>query len=157
MKKKQNKDLLWIFIISLFGGGLFQFYFLSHFSIYTEVISNIVTFLSIAFGFYITSFSIFTTSKFVSSLYRDDSENIGQSILDTVIFKYKIGLLITLFSIFYFIAIDFIVEESHGILSLDKIYSYPVFSVFLLNFIYAYIMFSILVKIIRQEAKINVE
>jgi hypothetical protein len=158
MKKKQHRELLSVLASSLIGGIVFQYYFLSEFSVGVETISNIVTFLSIIFGFYITSFSIFTTSKFVSSLYDfNDPENIEQTMLHTVIFKYKAGLLIALFSIFYFIAIIFVVEKNEGSLPLNEIYSYPIFSIFLLNFIYAYLMFSILVDIIRQEAKHNIE
>jgi hypothetical protein len=155
--KKQNKKILKEMSLFLFLGVLIQYFLLKDYVIKNDVLTNIVTFLSIVFGFYITSFSIFSTSTYVSELYQVvDREDKNQTLLNLLIFKYKVGLLVTLISILYFILVIFLLNQD-GIesFSLNNKYTYPLISIFLFNFYYGYRMFEILVKIITQESKIK--
>ncbi|MBU3925243.1 hypothetical protein KJ854_04890 [Patescibacteria group bacterium] len=153
--KTQTKSLIRDIIIFAIIGISIQYIFLKNHIIKIDVLTNIVTFLSIVFGFYITSFSIFSTSTYVSGLYQiTDIENKTQTLLDTLIFKYRIGVLITLFSIFYFILIIFFLNQNNvNSFSLSNKFLYPLASMFLFNLYYGYKMFEILVKIITQESK----
>lgn len=154
---KQNKTLLIKIIFFFLVGVITYVFFGNYIFITTDFISNIVTFLSIIFGFYIASFSIFTTSKYVSQLYKiDDKENSGkQSLMDTLIQKYKAGLIITLLSIFYTLVIFFILKDNDFINLKQNIYLLGLLPIILLNFVYGFEMMNILVSVIRQTTKIN--
>lgn len=153
--KTQTKKIFKDVSIFLIIGSLIQYLVLSNFVVKIETLTNIVTFLSIVFGFYITSFSIFSTSHYVSTLYQiTDKENSTQTLLHALIFKYKTGLLATLFSILYFIIFIFLLSQKDVLsLQLSERFTYPMVSIFLFNFYYGYKMFEILVKIITQESK----
>ncbi len=155
---KQNKSFIIRFFISLFVGFLIYYIFGYKLYLSSNLISNAVTFLSIIFGFYITSFSIFTTSRYVANLYKiDDAENSRQSLMDTLIHKYKIGLVSTLFSILYVIIIFFILGDSEEILLTSNWYLSFFLPIILFDFIYSFEMMNILIKVIKQTAKLNKE
>jgi len=129
-----------------------------NYSIYisSNLISNVITFLSILFGFYITSFSIFATSKYVSLLYKTDDIESGrkQSLMDTLIKKYKFGLVVALLSILYN-GIILLLMGGDGFITSCKIYSSVFISIILFNFFYGFEMMHILIKIVRQTATLN--
>lgn len=153
--KKQTKCIIREILIFIVAGSLIQYLFFKDYIIKIDLMTNVVTFLSIVFGFYITSFSIFSTSAYVSGLYQiTDKENKTQTLLDALIFKYKIGLIAALFSIFYFILIIFFLNQSEIVsFYLSNKFLYPIISIFLFNFYYGYKMFEILVRVIKQESK----
>jgi len=155
--KKQNKKVFKEVAIFIVVGCLIQYFLLRGFVIKIDVLTNIVTFLSIVFGFYITSFSIFSTSQYVTSLYQiTDNQDKTQTLLNSLIFKYKVGLLLALFSISYFILLIFFLnQDATSSLKLDSKFLYPIVSIFLFNFYYGYKMFKILVQIITQESKLK--
>lgn len=154
---KQNKKLSLKIAVILGVGVYVYFSFGNSIFLSSNFISNIVTFLSILFGFYITSFSIFTTSKYVSQLYKiDDKENNGkQSLMDTLIQKYKTGLTITLLSILYTLGIFFILKDKETILLNENLYFIVLLPFISLNFVYGFEMMNILVKVIKQTAKLS--
>lgn len=153
--KNQNKKILKEVSVFVVVGCFIQYYLLKNFVLKIDVLTNIVTFLSIVFGFYITSFSIFSTSHYVTGLYQIvDSQDKTQTLLNSLIFKYKVGLMVALCSIIYFILlILFLNQDANSCLRLDNKFLYPIVSIFLFNFYYGYKMFKILVQIITQESK----
>jgi hypothetical protein len=122
-----------------------------------SVIGDVITFFSIIFGFYITSLAIFMTSQFVSDLYKIvDSRDNSSTLLHKLINNYKFGLLLTLISLVYFIAIDFFVKaDIDNQISLASIPAYPVLAFLVLNFFFCFVMLCDLVNIIIQEGKIR--
>lgn len=146
------------YIIVFFVIGILQYQFLDDFYINEELISNITVFMSIIFGFYITSLAIFVTSSYVSSLYqKQDKRNKSATLLHTLVYNYKLGLTITLFSILYLILLQFIIiqeiDTDGSVIYLSKIAAIPFSFIVLFNFLYGYKMLSDLVKIIIQESK----
>lgn len=140
------------------GGILFlQKCLLGSYKIKTDITSDLVTFLSILFGFYITSLAIFATSQYVSGLYKiEDQDNKGRTLLHSLVNKYKGGLLLALFSILYFLFVEFMItKESSGELTLSNKFLTPFLVVVMWNFFYCYTMLCTLVKIIIQEGKIG--
>lgn len=132
-----------------------QLKFLGNYYLKTEILTSIITFLSIIFGFYITSLAIFVTSKYVSDLYKiTDENNKSLTLLQILIKKYKFGLNVLLVSIAYFILIQFYINQNRNneILFSNKVL-FPFFILLLLNFLYSYFMLNTLIKIIIQEAK----
>lgn len=141
--------------LSIFLFSVLQSVFLSSFLVKTDLISNIITFLSIIFGFYITSLSIFVTSKYVSSLYKTgDKNNKSTTLLHTLFNNYKFGLLVTLFSIIYFLSIHFVINQTqNGQLSLSNILLIPFIGIVVNNFWYSFAMLRDLINVILQEVK----
>ena len=87
-----NRTLRWsatVFVLGAVFGG--QYHFLHSEAIGIDLINNLIVFLSIVFGFCITSLSIFSTSSFVRGLYdKLDPNNKNQTLLHALLNKYKI-------------------------------------------------------------------
>lgn len=134
-----------------------QYFFLGSFIIKNDVINNLIVFLTIIFGFYITSLAIFVTSKYVSNLYKiTDQQNKSLTLLHTLINNYKTGLVLILSSIFYLLVFQFIFNQGEDdSTQLSTLWSLPLTGIFFFNFLYSYFMMNDLIKIIIQEAKRN--
>lgn len=154
MKIKRQIKLLVAFVVSL----AIQYFCLRQFIVTSDLLNSIITFLSILFGFYIASLAIFVSSKYVSDLYKVvDSEKKNTTLLHTLIDNYKLGLVMNLFSIAYFIIIQFTINQSgNGKIILSSNYLLiPFLSILVINFIYSYRMLNDLLHVIIQEAKNN--
>lgn len=141
--------VLFIFIASC------QYFLIGKFSISNDLITNIITFLSIIFGFYITSLAIFVTSQYVSGLYKIvDKENQTVTLLHTLVKNYKIGLTAILISILYLLFLNFYISQSIDKSSLlNNFKVLPFLPLVVFNFCYSYKMLSDLINVIIQEAK----
>lgn len=150
MKKKIIYSILFFLAIVFI-----QHYFLTNTKFNVVVFSDIITFLSIVFGFYITSLAIFVTSQYVSDLYKIvDKENQSLTLLHTLTNNYKFGLLLTLISLVYFIMIQFFVKtDASNEAVLGSASMLPALALLALNFIFCFIMLNDLVNIIIQEGK----
>lgn len=146
------------FLVTIFLLCYFQYRILSPLNIASDLITNIITFLSVVFGFYITSLSIFVTSQYVSNLYKiTDKENKTVTLLHTLINNYKVGLIIILISIIYFLSLNLLINQTETkSLLLGDYRTGPVLALMVFNFYYSYKMLSDLTKIILQEAKSKV-
>lgn len=132
-----------ISLLLFFSMGIyFQSNFIGNFFIKTQFISDVITFLSIIFGFYITSFAIFTTSRYVSELYLiGDKFQKSLTLLDSLIRSYRFGLIILLFTILYFFIMLFIVtQRSTDQISLKEFIALPITPLIFFNFFYGYKM-----------------
>ena len=132
-----------------------QYFLIGKFSISNDLITNIVTFLSIIFGFYITSLAIFVTSQYVSNLYKIvDKENQTVTLLHTLVKNYKIGLTVILVSILYLLFLNFSISQSiDKSMLLNNFKVLPLLPLIVFNFGYSYKMLSDLINVIIQEAK----
>jgi len=132
-----------------------QVQFLSEQRFHVSVVSDIVTFLSILFGFYITSLAIFVTSQYVSNLYRvTDKNDKTRTLLHALTNNYKLGLLLTLASLAYFILIQFFLDVPiDGLVSFGEVQLYPILAFLILDFVYCFSMLKDLTEIIIQEGK----
>jgi hypothetical protein len=150
MKALKIISLITLFFLSVW----LQTSLLGSYLIGIEALTNIVTSLSIFFGFYIASLSILGTSEYVSELYNyQDPKKKSQTLLDRLVNNYRVGLGITILSIAYFLILNiFFVNKDHSMLFSD-IFAIPFLFVLLLVFTYSFWMLHILLKIILQEAK----
>lgn len=148
-----NKVIKSALIIVL--ASIIQYYFLGSLQIKSDLVSSIVTFLSIIFGFYITSLSIFATSRYVSSLYKvSDINNKSNTLMHTLFSNYKFGLMTTLITIIYFIIVQISIGQSgSGFMYLSEGLLTPIIGVMLNIFWYSYKMLNDLIRIILQESK----
>ena len=146
-----------MFTVIIIGVLMFlQYNFLGSFILSIDFLLGLVTFLSIMFGFYITSFSIFSTSSFVKGLYKQEDSKSGKTLLHTLIAEYKAGLLLNLFSIIYFLILIFYITQDKDFifLNLSEFITYLAPSLLLFNIIYSFRMLSNLIRIITQESKV---
>lgn len=130
-----------------------QFRTLSGYSVSFDVINTIVTFLSVLFGFYVTSLAIFVTSQYVRELYKTtDSNNKERTLLHTLLENYRFGLVVNLFSIAYFVILGLFFGNAENF-DLGGMPYILLLSSLAVNFLYHYLMLSDLIKIIIQEGK----
>jgi hypothetical protein len=146
-----------ITILLLLGvGSWLQKAYFGHIQLSQDVLTNLITFLSILFGFYITSLAIFVTSKYVRFLYQVvDAKEKSQTLLNTLLNNYRLGLNLALFSLSYFMALSFFISKEGRIIHLDNYLTLPLISLFIINIFYSYKMLNDLIQIILQEAKDN--
>ncbi len=146
---------LWI-LGSFFIWFLVQEFILNWYKIENVIFTNLITFLSIIFWFYITSLSIFMTSSYVSELYNiEDPEDNSQTLLHKLINNYKIWLFINMTTIIYLIIVNMVMSQwdnDYLMLWSDKAL-YGFIWIFLINIYYSYKMLSVLLQVIIQEWK----
>jgi len=150
----------WAFSTILLSSFLYQYFYLERCKLHIELLNNSVLLLSIFFGFYVVGLSIFSTSKFVGKLYLKEDLNpkakTRVTLLHTLLKKYKFGLVLNLFSIFYFLVLIFIATQNiNEKIMLSSVFTYLFIPLMLLNFIYGYLSLEQLIKIVLQEAKRN--
>ncbi len=143
--------ILIVIIISTF----IQLKYMNEWNINNELINSFITFLSIVFGFYITSLTVFSTSKFASKLYKIiDKKRREFSLLNTLVNNYETGLIIILLSIMYLLLIQFSISQTdEKEITLSNKLSYPFLGLVIINFWYSYKLLKDLIKITLQEAK----
>lgn len=130
-----------------------QYYFFSDIKLSVGAFTDIITFLSIVFGFYITSLAIFVTSRYVSDLYKiTDKNNSSVTLLHTLTNNYKFGLMLTLSSLIYFIAVQLFIS-SDSTIPFNQIAVLPTLALLFLNFFFCFRLVNDLVNIIIQEGK----
>ncbi len=148
----------WSFSIILLLSFLSQYFYLGELKLHIELLNNSVLVLSIFFGFYIVGLSIFSTSKFVGKLYsiEDVDSKSKTTLLHTLLTRYKFGLVLNLFSIFYFLSLIFIATQSeNNFIKLDDLATYLFIPLIFLNFSYGYLSLNELIRVVIQEAKRN--
>jgi len=142
-------------LLSLIFIAFIQYKYFGDYKLKSEIITDMITFLSIIFGFYITSLAIFVTSKYVSDLYKvPDKDNPKRTLLNTLVSQYRFGLCLILVFIVYLLSIQLVLNQQTGNeLLLSNFIVLPFFPLSISNFVYSYLMLTMLIKIIVQEAK----
>lgn len=152
---KHKKKFSAIFILAI---SIFQYYKLSETTLSIDVLSNIITFLSILFGFYVTSLAIFVSSTYVSSLSSlTDPQQKNRTLLHTLTENYKYGLVLSLLTISYLLVINFYYENYSdsvlAVVSMSEYLTLPLIGIISLNLLFSYLMLNDLIRIIIQEGK----
>lgn len=150
-----TKNSMWGWSLLFVVSATAQFFYLGHFKLTVDVLTNIVTLMSIFFGFYITSLAIFVTSKYVASLYQiTDANHQSLTLLQTLVQNYKTGLQLILLSIIYALILLIVATNRVGeSLVLSEWFVLLFVPLLVLDLGYSYIMLADLIKIIIQEAK----
>ncbi len=117
-----------------------------------ELILTLVKVLSIFFGFCITSFAVFTTSKYLSRLYKiQDRNDNRKTLLDNLLEVFKFATYFILGSIVYLLFLYVLMENCKEIFV--HYLNYILWGVVALNLIYVFQIISIFIKVTRQSAK----
>ena len=121
-------------------------------SVQKGIISVLLTILAIFFGFYITSFAVFSTSKYLSTLHNiQDKHDNRISLLDRLLEQFKFSTRFLLFSIIYLVLL-YVFIENHKV-GLVFYFVYFLWGVLFLNIFYIFRSISVFIKITRQSAK----
>ena len=138
-----------VILILVVIGILIQYKLFGSYKLDSNVISDTITFFSIAFGFYITSLSIFATSKYICVLHKkQDPDNPSLTLLNHLINNYKFGLILVLATICYLILIQFYITQiKTSAINLNNFITLPIGVVFIANIICFYIMLHDLIRV----------
>lgn len=106
MHKIDNINVIIIFILTSI-----LFYYLG--LDYNDVFyTNIITYLSISFGFIITSLSILYNSTFIKQLYKNvDSESTTLTVLHRLGRYYKINIYFSIILILYYLTLNLLISK----------------------------------------------
>ena len=144
------KNKIVVIVVVLSCSAILQAYM--KFSFQKEFISTLLTVFAIFFGFYLTSFAVFATSKYMSCLYRiQDRNDNRKTLLDTLLGEFQFPTRFLLFSIVYLILLYVVMEN--GNVGLIKFSTMPVWGVLFLNIFYIFRAISAFIKVTRQSAK----
>ncbi len=121
-----------------------------------DIIPNIITFISICFGFYLTSLSILFSSKYIKTLNGEDSEQPTQRKIHTVkeYFKYSIYCaLLTIALCFIVIFATFVCENIYILIVVLS----ALVGIFIENFIFIYYLLKIFMNALIIQARPDIE
>lgn len=148
MYSKHIKYLVFI-AISIFG-----ILFLIDISISESLMQNFITFLSITFGFYMTSLSILYNSKYIKRLYDEiDPKKPTQRKIHTLKSYFNSSAYWSLFSIGMLMIYSLLTNVQSNILILNSFYESILVSVVFVNFIFIFLLFKVFVNGLIEEAK----
>ncbi len=146
----KHKTILFIIGILIFS----SVYFLFDINISESMIQNFITFLSITFGFYMTSLSVLYNSKYIKKLYDEiDSKKPTQRKIHTLKAYFQNSAYWTLFSIaFIMICSLFSSISSNNILDFYTFIEALIVMVISLNFIFMFLLFKVFLDGLIHEA-----
>lgn len=149
MYKHHVAILTLVFLMSF----LASFYL--HKVVLTEpIVSNIITFLSITFGFYMTSLSVLYSSKYLEQLYSTiDKKKPNQRKVHTLTSYFKYSAYWNIFSIFLLIVLSLIFGFQKEILDVNRLITSFIIAVVLVNFVFLFLLFQVFVNGLIEEAK----
>ena len=102
-------DNILIIVIFILTSLLFYFFKLDYNDVFY---SNVITYLSISFGFIITSLSILYNSEYIKQLYKNkDYESNTLTVLHRLGRYYKINIYYSIFLILHFIILNQITQK----------------------------------------------
>ena len=136
-------------------GIAIQVFLVGSFNVSSGIVSNLIVFLSIVFGFCVTSLAIFSTSKKKDDLYEiHDKDNPSKTLLHSLVSKYRNGLFIALTSIIYFLILQVQIEHlSLNTIPLGNPLALLVIPLMAINVYYGFILTRILSDLIISEAR----
>lgn len=153
-----KRNIILVFIIVFVGCLLIQYLFLSEKTINKEFIefvknfsTNIITFISIAFGFYLTSLSVLFSSKYIKILNIEDKIKPIQRQIHTVKAYFQSAVywaLITIFISFLTLISLFLNEKNTLIIMLSCL-----MATFIENFVFIYLLLKIFMNALVIQAR----
>ena len=141
-----------LILVALFFSAIVQYGL--EFSFHKGIISTVLTVFAIFFGFYITSFAVFSTSKYLSTLYNiQDKHDNRLTLSDRLLDQFQLPTYSLLFSIVYLILLYIFIENHKIILVYYLVYFF--WGVLFLNIFYIFRSISFFIRTIRQSIKEN--
>lgn len=119
-----------------------------------EFISTLLTVFALFFGFYITSFSVFASSQYLSVLYDiQDKDDNRLTLLHVLLNKFERATLVLLISTLALVCLYILMENE--LIKLVNLFAYFLWGIVLANFFYLFRSISVLTQITINSAKTN--
>jgi len=139
------KKYLGLVAVIMVGSFLLEKY--ANITVDENLISTILTVFSIIFGFYITSFAVFATSKYLSRLYEiEDEKDNRKTLLDNLLDVFSFATYLLLLSII-FLVVDYVF-----VLNDITCLTYGFWGVVTVNLLFACITIRRFIEITRKSA-----
>ncbi|MCD4757610.1 MAG: hypothetical protein K8R39_05025 [Arcobacteraceae bacterium] len=146
-----NKHLIYIVFIAI---GLFGILFFIDISITESLMQNFITFLSITFGFYMTSLSVLYNSKYIKKLYDEiDPKKPTQRKIHTLKNYFKNSAYWSLFSIGLLILCSLTTKVQNTNLLLNSFFESFLVAVVFINFVFMFLLFKVFINGLIDESK----
>lgn len=143
---RYNHIVLLIIVFFIFFISTYLIFpFLSFHNIFKELISNIITFLSIILGFYFTCISILFSSKYMHNLKKEDSHNKTQRLIHTLITYFKSSIYTALITII--ISMLILITDSLHISFFNKILFSILIALLSINFLFIILLIKVIFNI----------
>lgn len=121
-------------------------------SISESLMQNFITFLSITFGFYMTSLSVLYNSKYIKKLYDEvDPKKPTQRKIHTLKNYFKNSAYWSLFSIGILIVYSLVTEVENNILQLTPFFESVLVTTVFINFIFILLLFKVFINGLIEE------
>jgi hypothetical protein len=135
--------------------GIFGILFFIDISITESLMQNFITFLSITFGFYMTSLSVLYNSKYIKKLYDEiDPKKPAQRKIHTLKNYFRDSAYWSLFSIGLLIIYSLTTKVESSTLLLNSFFESLLVSVVFVNFIFMFLLFKVFINgLIDESAK----
>ena len=160
---KHKRMILYIFFavmeLTFLSMYLFGFYDIEHDTLKKFInafISNVITFISICFGFYLTSLSILFSSKILKELNTEDPYKPTQRHIHTLKAYFKLAIYCSLLTIalsFVLFIISSFIEKVIVVLILCSLF----LAIFVENFIFIYLLLRVFLNAFVFQARDNGE
>lgn len=139
--------------IVLVAVSIFGTCFFIDVSISESLIQNFITFLSITFGFYMTSLSVLYNSKYIKKLYDEiDPKKPIQRKIHTLKNYFQNSAYWSLFSIGLLIVYSLITKVENSTLILNTFFESFLVSVVFVNFIFIFLLFKVFMNGLIEES-----
>lgn len=142
-------------IALLFLTVSFLFFFLS-IEITESLMQNFITFLSITFGFYMTSLSVLYSSKFIKKLHNEiDNKIRTQTKLHTLISYFKNSAIWSIISIIILFTYSLFFKSVNDCIQMDPIFESLLIGILSINFLYLFLLLKVFLNGLEEEANSN--
>lgn len=139
-------------IILLFLSINFLFYFLPV-EITESLMQNFITFLSITFGFYMTSLSVLYSSKFIKKLHSEvDNKIKTQTKLHTLTAYFRNSAIWSIISIIVLFIYSLFFKAVDNYIQIDPIFEALLISILSINFLYLFLLLKVFLNGLMEEA-----
>lgn len=147
-----NQHLIYLVFTAI---GIFGISFFIDVSISESLMQNFITFLSITFGFYMTSLSVLYNSKYIKQLYDEiDPTKPTQRKIHTLKNYFKNSAYWSLFSIGLLMIYSLIAKVESNSLVLNTLLESFLVSVVTVNFVFMFLLFKVFINgLIDESAK----
>jgi len=145
-----NEHMKYLVFIAV---GIFGTSFFIDVSISESLMQNFITFLSITFGFYMTSLSVLYNSKYIKKLYDEiDPRKPTQRKIHTLKNYFKNSAYWSLFSIGLLMSYSLITKVENSTLVLNAFLESILVAVVFVNFVFMFLLFKVFINGLVEES-----
>lgn len=145
-----NEHIKYLVFIAV---GIFGTSFFIDVSISESLMQNFITFLSITFGFYMTSLSVLYNSKYIKKLHDEiDPQKPTQRKIHTLKNYFKNSAYWSLFSIGLLMSYSLITKVENSTLVLNAFLESLLVAVVFVNFVFMFLLFRVFINGLVEES-----